>query len=132
MHKVALMHISDCSDDIIEYFLGYGLGKIFVFDDYIKKLFAWAHLCEYVDVVVVFEVLIHLHDVGVVLNVPLRTRDRSMLNSLMIIFSSLMFFRRSIFFIARILSKLLRAVLVSRLRTLKTSEKDPFPILSKN
>jgi hypothetical protein len=55
-----------------------------------------------------------------------------MLNSLMIIFSSLMFFRLSIFFIALMLPYLCGGLLVRRLRTLKTSENDPFPILSKN
>ena len=69
MHKLILVHVSHCSDDIIKDFLGTGFRKIFVFDDYIKKLFSGAHLSDYVNVIIVFEVFVHFHDVGMVLNV---------------------------------------------------------------
>jgi 2-polyprenyl-3-methyl-5-hydroxy-6-metoxy-1,4-benzoquinol methylase len=95
------VHVSHCTDDIVEYLAGRGLGEVLVLHDDIEQLPSRTHFGQDVDVVIVLEVLVHLHDVGVVLSRGGFTSSRRMLNSLMTIFSSRIFLRRSIFFMAR-------------------------------
>ncbi len=62
------VHVSDCSYDIKEYFACKPFMEIFVINDDIKKFPSWAKLSKNIDIAIVLDVLVHLHDVGMVLS----------------------------------------------------------------
>lgn len=112
MHESVVVHIPDCADQIVEYTSGFIFFEVFVRHDIIEKFFPGAQLRSDVDEMVVLEVLIHFHDVGVVLTRVKNTNCRRMLNSFMISFSSLLLFFRYICLIARIFSNSIMQVRV--------------------
>jgi hypothetical protein len=101
VHDVVFVHVADGADEFIENGAGLGFFDVLALDDELEELLAWAQLRHNVDEVVVFEVLVHFHDVRVVLDVGRGTSSRRMENSFMICFSrrALRFF--SICFMAR-------------------------------
>lgn len=103
MHEVVIVHISDSAGYVVKNSSGFLLRYKFVLDDELKKFFARAQFGGDVDKGSVFEVLIHFHDIGVVLYILLCTSFLKILNSLMISFYSRGLLRHSICFIARML-----------------------------
>ena len=105
VHDVPTMHVPDGAADVIEYLSRLFFGDDFILDDVLEKLLPLTELSSNVYAFLLFEVLIHLHDVGVVLSYYYGTSILSMANSFRIIFSTRLFFFLSISFIAQILPK---------------------------
>ena len=101
MHDVVVVHVADGAGQFVEDCSGFGFRYVFAFYDVVKEFLARTEFCCDVDVFFVFVVLVHFHDVGVVLSIAIRTSSRRMVNSLSISFSRRAFWRRSICLSAR-------------------------------
>ena len=67
MHEQVIMHVPDSTEQVEEYFPGLFLGQMFVADDVVEKLFPRAQFGCNIDEVLFLEILVHFHDVGMVL-----------------------------------------------------------------
>ena len=80
MHYVVLVHVAHRADQLVEDGPGLRLLYVLALHDVLEEFFARAQLRHDVDEVVVFEVLVHFHDVWVVLDVRGDTSSRRMEN----------------------------------------------------
>lgn len=67
MHKMIVMHISDGTSQVVEDSLGFFFRDSLILDDIVKKLLTWAQLSSDIDKIVILEVFIHLHYIGMIL-----------------------------------------------------------------
>lgn len=67
MHKMIVMHISDGTSKVVEDSLGFFFRDSLILDDIVKKLLAWAQLGSDIDKIVILEVFVHLHYIGMIL-----------------------------------------------------------------
>jgi len=75
MHKAIIVHIPDRTDQIIKDASSFILLQIFILHDIIEELLPGAQLSSNIDKMIVLEVFVHLHYVGMVLrwdkNIPI-------------------------------------------------------------
>ena len=120
-----IMHIPNRPCNIIEYLSRDRLREKLIFDDDFKQFSTRAQLCKYIYVVIILEIFKHFHDVRVIeLSKNIKFIQNSFLKSCT---SSTLYFLHCSEIIL-----VIDDILVRRLRTLYTSEKEPFPIFYRN
>lgn len=116
-----IMHIPNRSCNIIEYLSCYRFREEFIFNDYLEEFSARTQFCQDIYVIIILKIFIHLHDVRMIeLSKNIKFIQDCFLQPCT---SSALYFLHCSEIIW-----VIGSILVRRLRTLYTSEKEPFPI----
>jgi len=103
VHDLSIVQVWNCRNNLIKYLTSFLLLEELDLFDWIIKLCPLAKLGNNIKVIIIFKKLVHLYDIGMILNKFKCTHYLRMSNSFTNIVQILGFFFRSILFIALML-----------------------------